>query len=79
MVSSETSKSSSEMEVEAWAPEATAGRDGTPPGIARKNTPSTPRGTASITPTIPNNYSPTPTGTGKVMTLIKYKHTQQNV
>ncbi|XP_044781353.2 sodium/potassium/calcium exchanger 1 isoform X3 [Bubalus bubalis] len=66
MVSSETSKSSSEMEVEAWAPEATAGRDGTPPGIARKNTPSTPRGTASITPTIPNNYSPTPTGTGKV-------------
>ncbi|MXQ91747.1 hypothetical protein E5288_WYG004560 [Bos mutus] len=66
MVSSETSKSSSEMEVEAWAPEATAGRDGTPPGIARKNTPSTPRGTASITPAIPNNYSPTPTGTGKV-------------
>ena len=37
-VSSETSKSSSEMEVEAWAPEATAGRDGTtsePPGKPR--------------------------------------------
>lgn len=66
-VSSETSKSSSEMEVEAWAPEATAGRDGTTSGIAMKNTPSTPRRTASITPTIPkNNYSPTPKGTGKV-------------
>ncbi|XP_043775816.1 sodium/potassium/calcium exchanger 1 isoform X2 [Cervus elaphus] len=67
MVSSETSKPSSELEVEAWAPEATAGRDGTTPGIAMKNTPSTPRRTASITPTIPkNNYSPAPTGTGKV-------------
>ncbi|XP_055293268.1 sodium/potassium/calcium exchanger 1 isoform X2 [Moschus berezovskii] len=67
MVSSETSKSSSEMEVEAWASESTAGRDGTTPGIAMKNTPSTPGTTASITPTIPkNNYSPTPTGTEKV-------------
>ncbi|XP_043326777.1 sodium/potassium/calcium exchanger 1 isoform X4 [Cervus canadensis] len=67
IVSSETSKPSSELEVEAWAPEATAGRDGTTPGVAMKNTPSTPRRTASITPTIPkNNYSPAPTGTGKV-------------
>uniref|UniRef100_A0A8C6CGG3 Sodium/potassium/calcium exchanger 1 n=1 Tax=Moschus moschiferus TaxID=68415 RepID=A0A8C6CGG3_MOSMO len=67
MVSSETSKSSSEMEVEAWASESTAGRDGTTPGIAMKNTPSTPERPASITPTIPkNNYSPTPTGTEKV-------------
>ncbi|KAF4017027.1 hypothetical protein G4228_008777 [Cervus hanglu yarkandensis] len=67
IVSSETSKPSSELEVEAWAPEATAGRDGTTPGVAMKNTPSTPRRTASIIPTIPkNNYSPAPTGTGKV-------------
>ncbi|XP_060008310.1 sodium/potassium/calcium exchanger 1 isoform X4 [Lagenorhynchus albirostris] len=55
MVSSDPPKSSPEMEVETWAPQATVGRDGTTPGVTMENTPSIPRRIANVIPATPKS------------------------
>lgn len=66
-VSSDPPKASSEIEGETLVPKATVGRDEATPGITMENIPNTPRTTASISPTIPeNNYSPTAAGTERM-------------
>ena len=66
MESSDTPKSSSEMESETLSPQVTVGRDETTPGIT-ENTPGTPRRIARIIPTIPkSDYSQTAAGMEKV-------------
>ncbi|XP_065727731.1 sodium/potassium/calcium exchanger 1 isoform X5 [Phocoena phocoena] len=67
MVSSDPPKSSSEMEVETWAPQATVGRDGTTPGVTMENTPSIPRRIANVIPATPKSSdSPAAAHTEKV-------------
>nr|KAF6487406.1 solute carrier family 24 member 1 [Rousettus aegyptiacus] len=66
-VSSDPPKASSEIEGETLVPQTTVGRDEATPGITMENIPNTPRTTASISPTIPeNNYSPTAAGTERM-------------
>ncbi|NP_001267576.1 sodium/potassium/calcium exchanger 1 [Tursiops truncatus] len=67
MVSSDPPKSSPEMEVETWAPQATVGRDGTTPGVTMENTPSIPRRIANVIPATPKSSdSPAAARTEKV-------------
>ncbi|XP_007448183.1 PREDICTED: sodium/potassium/calcium exchanger 1 isoform X2 [Lipotes vexillifer] len=67
MVSSDPPKSSSEMEVETWAPQATVGRDGTTPGVTMESTPSIPRRIANVIPATPKSSdSPAAARTEKV-------------
>ncbi|XP_007955799.1 sodium/potassium/calcium exchanger 1 [Orycteropus afer afer] len=67
MESSDPLEASSKMESEMQASQATVERDEATFGITMEDTPSSPRRTANIIPTIPaNNYSPTATGTKSV-------------
>uniref|UniRef100_A0A671E7J3 Sodium/potassium/calcium exchanger 1 n=1 Tax=Rhinolophus ferrumequinum TaxID=59479 RepID=A0A671E7J3_RHIFE len=67
MVSSDPPKASPEVEGETLAPQTTVGRDEAMRSITMKNIPNSPRTTANLSPTIPqNNYSPTAAGTERV-------------
>nr|XP_019581151.1 PREDICTED: sodium/potassium/calcium exchanger 1 isoform X2 [Rhinolophus sinicus] len=67
MVSSDPPKPSPEMEGETLAPQTTVGRHEAMRSVTMKNIPSSPRTTANLSPTIPqNNYSPTAAGTERV-------------
>ncbi|XP_011361612.1 sodium/potassium/calcium exchanger 1 isoform X2 [Pteropus vampyrus] len=66
-VSSDPPKASSEIEDETQVPQATVDRNEATSGITMENIPNTPRTTADISPTIPeNNYSPTAAGTERM-------------
>ncbi|ELK05316.1 Sodium/potassium/calcium exchanger 1 [Pteropus alecto] len=66
-VSSDPPKASSEIEGETQVPQATVDRNEATSGITMENIPNTPRTTADISPTIPeNNYSPTAAGTERM-------------